>query len=544
MKRLFISLGWIVTILFANGQNIDTLLDQLDREVAAYPQTIAEKEANIQRLRESFEVANFASEKYLLCEKLFHEYEKFNGDSALFYAQAGIELAQKEGRRDWEIESQINRAQIYVARNVQPYATELIERIGDIDSIPEEIRPYFATVVLNNIVRRNREFKEGQKDLYEQWCRDAWNKYSPFLPEENFKYPHLMFVMNPTDSIEVTEELTKRIQLAGDDNDKKALLEYILALQLQAKGNQDGYVEHLIKSAIYDLKQCNRECQSLILLLNALGTNPKHLERTYRYAAVCEDNIITYKDTGRSLSLLTSQASIRKGYFHLISKQKTQLISALIIVIALLGCVIGLILLLRKKNKKLSLSYHELEAINGKLRNHISAETQLRTEVEKKNQALKDEMRQRDRHFASTFFLCSNYIKQVKNFQKSITLTMRTGSLSAIKKAVEEPVLNENELHDLYQAFDKAYLDIHPDFIGLINELLAKNGQFNPKDDYLLSPELRVAALMSLGITDNNEIADFLHYTVQTIYNYRFKLRKAAQLPDAIENQIKNLYNK
>ena len=85
------------------------------------------------------------------------------------------------------------------------------------------------------------------------------------------------------------------------------------------------------------------------------------------------------------------------------------------------------------------------------------------------------------------------------------------------------------ELEELYANFDTAFLHLFPNFVGKFNDLLQENEQILPKKGELLNTELRIFALIRLGIEDSSQIAEFLRYSVNTIYNYRAKVRNKAR---------------
>ena len=116
---------------------------------------------------------------------------------------------------------------------------------------------------------------------------------------------------------------------------------------------------------------------------------------------------------------------------------------------------------------------------------------------------------------------------------------MRQSALAPFKSASARPL--EKELEELYVNFDKAFLNLYPNFIEEFNELLKPEGRFAVTKDRL-NITLRIFALIRLGITDMTQIANFLHYSVQTIYNYKSRVRKVSLLaPEAFEEKVKKI---
>ena len=121
--------------------------------------------------------------------------------------------------------------------------------------------------------------------------------------------------------------------------------------------------------------------------------------------------------------------------------------------------------------------------------------------------------------------MCAAFGYEVKDLVRIRIMNIRLGSLKegAYRKLTDE------ELEELYANFDTAFLHLFPNFVGKFNDLLQENEQILPKKGELLNTELRIFALIRLGIEDSSQIAEFLRYSVNTIYNYRAKVRNKAR---------------
>ena len=96
----------------------------------------------------------------------------------------------------------------------------------------------------------------------------------------------------------------------------------------------------------------------------------------------------------------------------------------------------------------------------------------------------------------------------------------------------------ESEQKEFYSNFDLAFLHLYPNFVEEFNKLLQPEERFQLKQDELLNNEMRIFALIRLGIDDSSKIASFLHYSVNTIYTYRNKVKNKAINRDKFEEQI------
>src|SRR5690606_13602774 len=127
--------------------------------------------------------------------------------------------------------------------------------------------------------------------------------------------------------------------------------------------------------------------------------------------------------------------------------------------------------------------------------------------------------------------LCSSYIEKMETHHRRLYKTAKEGNLAALTSKLKSNEFIEEELTEFYQNFDHAFLKIFPRFIDQFNALLPSEDRVMPKQGEILNAELRTFALIRLGITDSQRIAEFLRYSITTIYNYRSKFRNKAIVP-------------
>ena len=124
---------------------------------------------------------------------------------------------------------------------------------------------------------------------------------------------------------------------------------------------------------------------------------------------------------------------------------------------------------------------------------------------------------------------CAVYINKLDEYRKNVNRKIKTGQVDDLYKSSSRPF--EKELEGLYTNFDKAFLKLYPNFVEAFTSLLKQ-----------LNTELRIFALIRMGITDVGQIAVFLHYSVQTIYNYKSKVKRMSVLDSNLfEEEVKKL---
>ncbi len=123
---------------------------------------------------------------------------------------------------------------------------------------------------------------------------------------------------------------------------------------------------------------------------------------------------------------------------------------------------------------------------------------------------------------------CLSHIEKLDSYRKSLGKLVSAGKSAEIKAILKSPVDVEDELKTFYDNFDKTFLSLFPTFVSDFNRLLLPEEAIVPKKEGSLTTELRIFALIRLGISDSDSIAKFLRYSLTTIYNYRTKVRNKA----------------
>ena len=155
----------------------------------------------------------------------------------------------------------------------------------------------------------------------------------------------------------------------------------------------------------------------------------------------------------------------------------------------------------------------------------------LNCQLQETNTELTESNYVKEEYIGYIFNICSNYISKLDEYRKNINRKVKTGMVDEVKKMTDVPSFISNELKEFYRNFDAIFLHIYPDFVSDFNSLLQPDKQIVLKEGELLNTELRIYALVRLGISDSVKIAEFLHCSPQTVYNSRLKTRSKSIIP-------------
>ena len=206
-----------------------------------------------------------------------------------------------------------------------------------------------------------------------------------------------------------------------------------------------------------------------------------------------------------------------------------------IVCILLLIAILAIGLMMRiiiRRGRSRQQALDKMTTMNAHMQDMIDRDKQMKQTLKENNLRLAQEISERNSRFMDVYLLVSRYAKDVDKFKKSVYNMLVGGKIDNARRELSSNSLNEKYLAEFYSQFDRAFLAMHPDFVERMNELLRPESAITLPSPGTLTPDLRIYALVSMGITDSVSIADFLQYSPQTVYNYRLRMRHNACIPE------------
>lgn len=520
--------------------SLDSLLLQKDYFIAA-------KEERIALLKKQKTRANSAEEQYTMNKLIYGEYRVYNADSALHFINENKELALQTNNQDWMVTAQIDQSFVLSANGLLREALETVEHIRASELSRPLRSKYYGQ--MRSLHSRMRDYSNGNPALW-QLYDNLQKKYSDSIrqvstPDE----PRYLYAMDwqqiGTPAVAPYKEaLEKKIAKASPDTRNYAMMCYNLAAINKAEKNEDKYLQYLILSAMADIRSANRDIVSMQELAEYLF-NHGEIDRPYTYVNYCSQNAQSYRNRVRLIATSKLQSTIHQAYQELNRKQQERLRVFLITVSLLSLILIGAFIFIRRQMKCLALSSRKLDEANKLLNSHIKnlsdahqrleeANVQLKdlnTQLQEVNAQLRESNYVKEEYIGYVFNICSTYISKLEEYRKNINRKLKVGQIEDAKAMTDSSSMAANELKEFYQNFDTIFLHLYPDFVEDFNGLLLPEERIELKEGELLNTELRIHALIRLGITDSIKIAEFLHCSSQTIYNNRLRTRNKSIIP-------------
>lgn len=460
---------------------------------------------------------SLTSNDTLRCEAFLALSTKFrpiNTDSALFYAYRSKALAENLGEK-FQRRSQIAVIDALSTAGLFTEANDLFNGI-DFESLSPETR-------LDYWLAGRRLF--GYMKSYAQGNHECYTKYDlMYQAYDDSLLQHLPASSDLRTFIEserlVTEKryheaqerLERLMERLPQESNLYGMAAYQLAEVWNNLGDDDRYASMLALSAMSDVKGCVTEGLALPTLAHWLYEKGEFGE-SFSFINFALEEASAGNARMRAVTIAQFVPMIDKAYRDKINSSRDELMIYFILVTVFFILTIVLIVFLIKQIKKTKANADKLSQTS----------------------------RRQESYIGNFIGLYSGYADRLNHLTKLVSTKLAAGQSAELKKLIDSGRYNDQDNDDIHQIFDAAFLDIYPDFVANINSLLRPEEAITVKAQNILTPELRIYAFVKLGIEESTRIAQILHYSINTVYTYRNKMRNKAISRETFDNDVKNL---
>lgn len=530
MKRLIIIFVVMLAGTFSiQAQELRTLLLELDKCVEKKETYRAERHERIDSLRQQVETVQGAQllEVY---EAMYQTYSHFQTDSALFYLDKMnqlTELQEDPQKRTWVA---LNMAEQLAIMGAYSDAEDKVKKLNTTDMNQEERTRYYHVCrtiygwmadYMSSTPSLSKELRH-KTDLY----RDSIiSTDTDPLSRDIVRADHLLANGKRDEAKQLIENY-----LPHAEKEQKSYVHYILSEIYRQQNNSTEQMRHLALVAIEDLKRGVTEYAALPLLATKLKEQGE-VERAYNYLFCSMEDANFCNAKLRTMEISEVFPIIEKSY-----KQKERLARqterGLLLGVSVMTIMLVLVVLyLRSQMHKLSQTRQQLSVANDQLEQANRLLGQRNDTLQESNTMLHQMDRVKEEYIALFLDRCRTYLSALEKYRKSLLKLAKSNQSAELMKKLKDDTLIEEEQQKLYNEFDEAFLDLHPHFVERFNALLRPEERLTPKRHERLNTELRIFALIRLGVTDTAQIAQFLDYSMPTIYNYRSRIRSKSIYP-------------
>lgn len=545
MRKILLLGILLLTAGAMSAQETDTdhLFQQLDEAIARSEQYVAQREERIAKLKRSLEQAGDAQSRYDVNFHIFEEYKAYKNDSAMVYIDRCIALAQEIGDRTSAADGLALLAKQCSAVGMYSEALNALESIDRRDLDRKGLGDYY--VALNHVY--------GELGYYSKVPRLSQEYYKKADQYRDSLYS----VLDPGSEMSL---LKRESQLLSEGKTAEALKVNDRRLAMAKEGTHEygivAYYRHLIyremkdeaqarywlaQSALCDVQNGVMDQASLWILASNLS-NGGDVERSYRYITFAWNAANTFGTRVRNWQIAPILGNIDHSYQQQIKRTNRELLISIGVVSLLALAMLALVYYMSKQRSRLAVARDELKNVNGQLEGLNSRLSGMNDELDAANRQLSltnqelsvangklnESNRVKEEYIGRFLGLCSLYIDKMDKFRQQVNRLMKNKQMDELFRLTRNTELKDTELDELYANFDAVFLHLFPTFVDDLNSLLKDDYRIELSDPKKLTTPVRVFALIRLGVEDSSKIAEFLHYSVNTIYNYRAKYRNGA----------------
>ena len=509
--------------------NMEALYDSLDLAISQTSLYVEQRNARIDKLKAQLNSSRTASDKYDVAFRLFEEYRSYKNDMALKYINQCIALATqmadpiKEGNAKTLLAFQESTTGDYaesydILKAIDP--TQL-DHAGKCNYYWALQHLYGEMAYYANV------------DFLRNYYRQKFDEYSRMVEQifnhDDDRYLQLQEI-RLRDAHKIEEALrvnARRLAKTQPGTHQYAIITFYRAIIYKSVNNLDEFRHYLLLSAISDVKLAVMDQGSLWELANILNTDAdkQQLDRSYEYIKFAWQSATIFNTPIRSRQIMPVLTTIEESYQKQLTATNKHLKIAIICSILLIIVVMGLLFYVNKQRKRIFAAHRKQKLTNHELQQANEHLGQAVEQLNDANKNLNESNKMKEVYIGRFLRLCAIYVDKIETMRKRVVKMVKARELPQLLTMMQ----TEHEyVGELYDYFDSAFLKLFPNFVSEFNALLKPEERIVLEDDGKLTTTIRIFALIRLGMEDSSKIAEFLHYSVNTIYNYRAKLKNGA----------------
>ena len=547
MKKNIIILVFLLCVTGFPAMAGDIDLEQeyrkLDEAISNTDQYVEIREQRIQQLKSALNVTTDVGTQYEICRRLYDEYHPYMNDSAIFYIDRCISLAEKRGDHIGAEECRILLAFQCSESGMYYESMDVLNSIDEqhINNSSNRRRYYTTLAHLYRELGYFCKVPRMQEMYYAK--QDQYNRMIDTIgispnDDEALQMKELEFFVKE-DARNALRYSDIRLKQVKEGSHEYAIVAFYRYLDYSLLGDSVQARYWVTQSALADVQNAIMDQGAMWELANLLMSDGD-MDRAYRYihfAWQCASKFNTVKRNNQISPVLTA---ISDNYETSL-KRANRLLLVLAVVASLLAALfLGILFYSNSQRKKLARARNELSDSNKQLAQLNTQLSQLNSQMRDTNLKLNESNRVKDEYVGRFIHLCSFYIDRMDEMRKRVNKMVKNKDLDALYKFTGNNELRDKNLSELYEMFDSTFLHLFPNFVNDFNALLRPECRITFSDPGKLNTDIRIFALIRLGIEDSSRIAEFLHYSVNTIYNYRAKVKNGAIGDrEAFEAQVK-----
>ena len=554
-KTLFCILIVLMSIsVYANPtDDIEQLFKTLDDAIVHSSDYVKVREGRIRDWEQKLKAAKKDSEKYAACFALFEEYRSYKNDMAVKYINQCMELAKKMSDKQKEENAKSLLAFQESTTGNYSESYDLLKSINPSNLDAEGKRNYlwacqhlYGEMAYYSNVPSLKKYYIEKRNAYQSAIDSSFSHDDDFYLQ--------MQEGKERDAGNMKEALRlsdKRLAKTQPGTHKYAIVQFYRGLTYNKFGDEEQFIRCLLRSAICDVQLAVMDQGSLWELANLLNAKLGEQKRSHEYIKFAWQSATVFNTPIRSRQIMPVLTQIEDSYQRELASSNKNLKIMVAWSVLLIIVVVLLLYYVNKQRKRIAVAHHKQKDTNHALQlanknlNSVIEQLNLANSnlneandrLNEMNHSLNESNKMKEVYIGRFLRLCAIYVDKIETMRKRVVKLVKAREFT---KLLEQMQTGEAYMGELYKYFDSTFLNLFPSFVDEFNALLKPEDRIILEDKNSLSTTLRIFALIRLGIEDSSKIAEFLHYSVNTIYNYRAKIKNSAICDrEEFEQQVK-----
>jgi hypothetical protein len=517
----------------AQQNDISRLYDTIDSLIENRKDLFVEKEIRLKVLKDDLQKSTSEDQLFKINERIYDEYMAYDFDSAYYYINKNVERQRALGDADRFAASAVRMAHILAVSGIFNNARLLLNEVRVQDISKENKINYYEQQSELNLFRSEMANFTPLFPAYIDSMQHYRQKILEIAPHDSYNYIFNLatYTCEQGEVDEAIKMLEDYLPQLRQGERHYSVITSTLAYFYTHKNQPETREKYLLLSAISDLRGCILENNSL-RELSIILLDRQEYKKAYNYIQLASADAKRYGSRLRSLQVARLTPLITEAYdaerAHTQRRTNILLVVLSVITLLLVAAITFVLFLIRKRRAVME----KIHAMNLELERRNAV-------IEKANNEMKESNRIKDEYIGRFLELSSNYIQRGEERAKLLNRLARDKKMAELYAELKSTASLNESVRLFYQNFDTAFLNIYPNFIKEVNCLMADGNQFEVDEAHKLTTELRILALIRLGINDNQKIADILRSSITTIYTYRSRLKARARSKDSFEDEIR-----
>lgn len=527
----------ILPAVLAFGQeNTGELLRRLDGELSNAKTYEGYFQQRVDVLRNLLKGRNTPEQTYSINQQLAVEFSSYSMDSTLLYLNRNRALAVALGDDRRVAETDLMRAREYAMAGYHSDAMDIFDRYQQA-GVPEGLEYRYYEV---------GNYLYGEIAAYSSNNEDYWIRRSAFraglmgyLDEGTYEWFDQLRVAADRDGnmTQAADYARKALDVTVPDSRDYARAAYFVSLY---EKDEDARIAWLVKSALADVHCATKDYASLNELAGILYRRGD-VGRAFRYVADHGmPDALFFNGRLRPWQIAQFFPSLEQAYAARSARAQRRMWALIGIAFLLSLALAGLLVYQFRRQRILVGTRTELEESKARVERRNRELENLNDRLQSLNGELQESNKVRQEYIALFLQNLSENISTTRQYKNHVLKYIRRGNDKYLIEEIEGLPPIEEDIQEFNKMFDRTFVNLYPNFVEEFNDLLAEGEAITPKGEDILTPELRVFALIKLGITESSKIASLLHYSANTVYNYRAKIKnKARGDRELFEDQVR-----